>query len=301
MASIAHKFVVGDELPKVPYRTLLDYYVDGCFGLQFLVASSAFIVFYVNRYYNPDEQLAKDDHNNYHSVDEKGVDPFPWTLNWILLAVNVSLWLCLAAWVAMENHFVKTDVEHWLNIAEHINAGKSDSATVSVREIQHLTQPRQHWTRDWFNFRKSKNSKFLHIGGTRSATAPQSAGMRGNGQGVERGSSFQGDLIEADAMAEAAVAAGVGYAPANKPASKPASTETPEKKSAFGMKEGGGGSLTSPTGTSSSSSPSKAEVLNKREKGLLQDDGEHEERKRLLGGGWAKTSHVGSKYSSVNS
>ena len=38
LANIAAKFVVSGEMPKVPYRTLCDYYMDLCFFNQVLVA-----------------------------------------------------------------------------------------------------------------------------------------------------------------------------------------------------------------------------------------------------------------------
>ena len=86
---------MGDELPKVPYRTLLDIYVDGCFFLQFLVVASIFVVEYMERYH-----ILMKDHNTEEAVAEHRflqaeVEEFPWILNWILLAVNVFLFLLL--------------------------------------------------------------------------------------------------------------------------------------------------------------------------------------------------------------
>lgn len=34
LANISTKFVVGDSIPKVSFRTLCDLYIDLCFGLQ---------------------------------------------------------------------------------------------------------------------------------------------------------------------------------------------------------------------------------------------------------------------------
>jgi hypothetical protein len=36
LLSISNKFIVGDAVPKVDYRTLVDIYVDTCFYLQVL-------------------------------------------------------------------------------------------------------------------------------------------------------------------------------------------------------------------------------------------------------------------------
>jgi Tfp pilus assembly protein PilV len=45
--------VVGDELPKVPYRTLVDLYVDLCFALIMVSMASVFLVYYVFAEYFP--------------------------------------------------------------------------------------------------------------------------------------------------------------------------------------------------------------------------------------------------------
>jgi hypothetical protein len=174
LASIAHKFVVGDELPKVPYRTLLDYYVDGCFFLQFLVVASIFVVEYMERYHilmhHESEAAADDGHAaEEHRFLQEEVEQFPWILNWILLAVNVFLWILLVAWVLLKVHFVQTDVEHWLRIADHINTGQSDAVSVSVKEIHKITQPPKHWTLDFLHRKRNAKSKFLHFGGHKRA------------------------------------------------------------------------------------------------------------------------------------
>jgi hypothetical protein len=172
LASIAHKFVVGDELPKVPYRTLLDWYVDGCFLLQFLVVASIFVVEYMERYgilmhhSGGSEETVVEEHRRYLQEE---VEQFPWILNWILLAVNVFLWLLLVAWVCLKVHFVQADVEHWLQMAEHVNSGQSDDAAVSVKELHMQTQPTKHWTLDFLHKKRTKKSNFLHFGGHKKA------------------------------------------------------------------------------------------------------------------------------------
>ena len=162
VASIAHKFVVGDELPKVPYRTLLDYYVDGCFVLQFIVVISAFVVAYMERY-DVLPELAKH-HAGDIVIREDEMHPFPWVLNWALLALNVLLYLLLCAWVLLKVHYVQTDVDHWLNMADHINEGHGDNVTVSVIDIHTKTQPDHRWGLHFLHKKRNKKSKFLHFG-----------------------------------------------------------------------------------------------------------------------------------------
>lgn len=157
---------MGDELPKVPYRTLLDYYVDGCFCLQFLVVASIFVLAYMERYHILEEWVG---HVSGHesvegSVREDEIHPFPWVLNWILLALNVLLYLCLCAWVLLKVHYVQTDVDHWLNMADHINEGHGDNVTVSVIDIHTKTQPDHRWGLHFLHKKRSKKSKFLHFG-----------------------------------------------------------------------------------------------------------------------------------------
>jgi hypothetical protein len=155
----------------VPYRTLLDYYVDGCFFLQFLVVMSIFVVEYMERYriLMHDEVAAEEAPAEHRRLDPE-TEEFPWKLNWILLAVNVFLYLMLVAWVLLKVHFVNTDVEHWLRIANHINSGQSDAASVSVKEIHHITQPPKHWSLDFLHSKRNTKSKFLHFGGHKKAT-----------------------------------------------------------------------------------------------------------------------------------
>lgn len=159
VASIAHKFVVGDELPKVPYRTLLDYYVDGCFGLQFLVVASFFLLAYVER-----SDLAMVEHDKDIVIRKTGVQLSTWELNWILLVLNVVLYLLLTAWVLLKVHYVQSDVDHWLNMADHINAGHGDIPTVSVMDLHARTQPSHKWGLHFLHKKREKKSNFLHFG-----------------------------------------------------------------------------------------------------------------------------------------
>lgn len=165
MACIAHKFVVGDELPKVPYRTLLDYYVDGCFVLQFLAVASAFVVYYMDKYHVRMNEMAPTPESLQQITD------FPWILNWVLLGVNVALWVLLVAWVLLKMHFVKTDVEHWLRIADRINSGETDGEYASVKDMQKMTAPPAHWGRSYLRGDMDERSGFLHFGGRKKTRA----------------------------------------------------------------------------------------------------------------------------------
>lgn len=46
LAIIGNKYVVGNELPKLQYRTLCDQYVDFCFTLQIITIGSFLLVYY---------------------------------------------------------------------------------------------------------------------------------------------------------------------------------------------------------------------------------------------------------------
>lgn len=48
LAAISNKFVVGDQLPKVPYRTTVDIYLDVSFFLHILIILTNVIVYYVS-------------------------------------------------------------------------------------------------------------------------------------------------------------------------------------------------------------------------------------------------------------
>jgi len=45
VVAIANKFVVGDSMPKIQYRTMVEFFADFCFLLQIIIYfSSAFAV-----------------------------------------------------------------------------------------------------------------------------------------------------------------------------------------------------------------------------------------------------------------
>lgn len=168
LASIAHKFVVGDELPKVPYRTLLDYFVDTCFYLQFLAALSIFLVYYFEIFDVTVERRSLSEavasSGSGESADLTG--PVWWKLNWCLLGFNVLLFLIMCVWVGLRTWFVFHDVEHWRKMADYINSGNADSVTDSMHDIHSATRPEKHWFADYLHTKRSQVSKFLHIGQT---------------------------------------------------------------------------------------------------------------------------------------
>ena len=49
LANIATKFVVSDYMPKVPYRTIVDLYMDACFFNQFFVGVGNGIVYRISQ------------------------------------------------------------------------------------------------------------------------------------------------------------------------------------------------------------------------------------------------------------
>ena len=48
LAIIGNKYVVGNELPKLQYRTLCDQYVDFCFTMQIIAIGSFLVVYEFN-------------------------------------------------------------------------------------------------------------------------------------------------------------------------------------------------------------------------------------------------------------
>jgi hypothetical protein len=54
VASIANKFVVASEMPKVEYRTMVEEFVDVTFGLTIIILFTAFFVEHVYEKYGED-------------------------------------------------------------------------------------------------------------------------------------------------------------------------------------------------------------------------------------------------------
>jgi len=52
VATIANKFVVMNDLPRVKYRTLCDIFLDVCFWLQLWTMASSFLVIYALNVYD---------------------------------------------------------------------------------------------------------------------------------------------------------------------------------------------------------------------------------------------------------
>ena len=116
VATIANKFVVMNDLPRVKYRTLCDIFLDVCFWLQLWTMASAFLVMYF--------------HNEY---DTSVAD---W-VNIITFVINIGIFLIMVLYCYYMYEATKAIVK--ADIAEAINTEKEVEtvweATQIVRSI----------------------------------------------------------------------------------------------------------------------------------------------------------------------
>jgi hypothetical protein len=94
VCSIEHKYVVGDELPKLPYRTILDIYVDVNFGTQIYATLVNVLVYH-------------------YQTAEYGA---PWAqshLNDLLFFIQLGIFVLFHCWylVTLRDYF--SDVIYW--------------------------------------------------------------------------------------------------------------------------------------------------------------------------------------------
>ena len=85
-------------------------------------------------------------------------------VNWALLALNVFLFLSIGAYILVKILFLRTDVLHWNNMAEHINSGKADDITHTIEVLHHHTEPVHNCGAHYFHKTRSTKSKFLGLG-----------------------------------------------------------------------------------------------------------------------------------------
>ena len=130
IASIANKFVVGDELPKVPYRTIVDMYIDICFFLIMVSMGSVFLVHYFQaEYFHPAEhhEVVHEITNSteHHARRLSGAvaaveythegEMLAWLVNWCLLGGSFGVYLLFHIWLIFQVSSVNQDIALWLD------------------------------------------------------------------------------------------------------------------------------------------------------------------------------------------
>jgi hypothetical protein len=105
LASICYKYVVCDKLPKVPYRTVADYYIDMSFFCQLFGILSAIL-----RDWVVDDSSPK---GGWFSI-------YP-NLNRVLFGVNIGLYLLFHVWMFFKLRSHAIDVRAWRSKALQLN------------------------------------------------------------------------------------------------------------------------------------------------------------------------------------
>jgi hypothetical protein len=108
LLSISNKFVVGDAMPKVDYRTCVDIYVDTCFYLQVLTMLANAIV------------------EKYQDLEFLG--PLGRYLNLIFFLLELVAAFCLHEWLVINLWNHRADIEEW------VEASKKPFPTVEIEE-----------------------------------------------------------------------------------------------------------------------------------------------------------------------
>ena len=144
-----NKFAVGNSLPKVDYRTLVDCYVDVCCLCIFISAFSAFITKFVYEE-DHDEELA-------------------WEVNGILFAINISILFVAVIYVCVRVRNVHDGISEWLGHAE-TRRKEINSSECIVEDIDAASNS------DKKNHKRDRRaSAFLDVGGGRKTHSKTSS------------------------------------------------------------------------------------------------------------------------------
>ena len=110
LLSICYKYVVGDKLPKVPYRTVVDSYIDISFACQIFGMLSAIL---------RDWYVYSDEHINNNS-SSSWLSIYP-NLNRVLFSINCIMYAIFHVWlyIKLSNHAVA--VNEWKGKALALN------------------------------------------------------------------------------------------------------------------------------------------------------------------------------------
>ena len=95
LASISNKFVIGDHIPKVEYRTLLDIYLDFCFYMQLLTLFVSVVVFWFSY-----------------------IPPFANSLNFVIFSIEIGAAYLFHDWLHAKIMNNEIDIEHWLDLSK---------------------------------------------------------------------------------------------------------------------------------------------------------------------------------------
>lgn len=142
LASIANKYVVGDQLPKVEYRTLVDVYVETCYFLQVFTVVSNALVCHFNQYYQDvqfPQQLLLLFPPSYHWILINYV-----TINNTCLCAQLFIGILLHDWLFTRLYNHDIDKKHWLEDA--VNSGFEDTTFISPdnRKIE-IKKKKKSW------------------------------------------------------------------------------------------------------------------------------------------------------------
>jgi len=92
------RFVIGDHIPKVDYRTLLDIYLDFCFYLQLVTMFATVLVHWVH---------SNGAINNAPLLAER--------LNWAIFMIEFVVAYIFHEWIYFKVSNNELDIEHWVH------------------------------------------------------------------------------------------------------------------------------------------------------------------------------------------
>jgi hypothetical protein len=99
LASCTTKYIAGDQLPKVNYRTLVDWYIDCCFFIElWIVGGNIFVMIYQNK-------------------DENCTNSFTNNLNHLFLYLSFLFTILFHAWLFIVLSLHYDDISSWTDSA----------------------------------------------------------------------------------------------------------------------------------------------------------------------------------------
>lgn len=156
LAIVATKFVVAEEIPKVPYQTLCDRYVTTCFFFLFAMVAENTFVYFVDNQYEGDRLWSAEKLNIYFAAS----------------VVVCFLLFHLAMALRLRRHFIKE--KRWAAHAIDLHGHEIEYNDFFLGEDGDILALRR--VGDALNRMKQRNSKIKLRRNSKDATSEESSG-----------------------------------------------------------------------------------------------------------------------------
>eukprot|EP01034_Spumella_vulgaris_P022719 gene22719-28875_t len=140
LATVANKFVVADSLPKVPYRSLVDIYLDVSFLCQVIAVFATILVSMYATPYNYVHEIEEVEvHHDDLFVEEQHHRKELWTdhLNLYFFLLDAAIYTLFHIWYIVLLYYHSSDVKRWeLSITEAAEKSMENSMSPKAVSIK---------------------------------------------------------------------------------------------------------------------------------------------------------------------